>query len=95
MPHILIEDNEYVFFFPGETGQNAHLAESLNEHFALALRWEEAGSKKPSGKMNDGTEMYARLRKAMRSLPEESADALLSDLEKLLDGEMAMMAEVF
>ena len=45
--------------------------------------------------MNDGTEMYARLRKAMRSLPEESADTLLIDLEKLLDGEMAMMAEVF
>jgi len=49
----------------------------------------------PFLKMNNGTEMYARLRKAMRSLPEESADALLSDLEKLLDGEMAMMAEVF
>ena len=45
--------------------------------------------------MNDGTEMYARLRKAMSNLPEESADTLLSDLEKLLDGEMAMLAEVF
>jgi hypothetical protein len=39
-------------------------------------------------------ELYARLRAAMSDLPDDSAVELLGDLDRLLDGEMALMHEV-
>ena len=39
-------------------------------------------------------EIYARLRAAMSDLPDDSAVELLGDLDRLLDGEMALMHEV-
>lgn len=40
------------------------------------------------------TGLHARLRAAMRNLPDESAGELLQELDQLFDGEMAVVAEV-
>ena len=54
----------------------------------------EGSGQKMAADLGAATGLHARLRAAMQSLPDESADGLLRDLDALLDGEMAMMAEV-
>ena len=44
--------------------------------------------------LGGASDMYARVRAALSSLPDESADELLSELDKLLEGEMALLQEV-
>jgi len=44
--------------------------------------------------LGGASDMYARVRAALSSLPDESADELLGELDKLLEGEMALLQEV-
>lgn len=44
--------------------------------------------------LGGASEMYARLRAATSRLSDENADQLVGDLDKLLEGEMALLKEV-